>query len=342
MKAVVYEGPEIMTYKDVPDVFPKKNEVKLQVRACGICGSDVHGYLGITGRRIPPLIMGHEFSGEVVELGEGVTDLKVGDRVAAYPLDFCGECEMCKKGDVHLCLNKRAFGVLTVDGAFADYICVPAKVCFKLKDNVSYTVGSIMEPLAVSYRAVNHLGDIEGKSVLVVGAGTIGLLALACVKLKKPAKIYVSDMNEHRLEIAKQLGADVVLNPAKVDVAEYIMKETDGKGIEGVVEAVGVTATTKQSIDVLAFGGAAVWIGISAQHIDVEMQKIVCRELKVQGTFLYGFEEFRTVVGYLNDGILNIEPIISKEITLEELPAMMETLHKNPGDLIKVTVVHKD
>ena len=249
---------------------------------------------------------------------------------------------MCKKGDVHLCLNKRAFGVLTVDGAFADYICVPAKVCFKLKDNVSYTVGSIMEPLAVSYRAVNHLGEIEGKSVLVVGAGTIGLLALACVKLKKPAKIYVSDMNEHRLEIAKQLGADVVLNPAKVDVAEYIMKETDGKGIEGVVEAVGVTATTKQSIDVLAFGGAAVWIGISAQHIDVEMQKIVCRELKVQGTFLYGFEEFRTVVGYLNDGILNIEPIISKEITLEELPAMMETLHKNPGDLIKVTVVHKD
>ncbi|MBS4960895.1 MAG: galactitol-1-phosphate 5-dehydrogenase [Clostridiales bacterium] len=342
MKAVVYEGPEIMTYKDVPDVFPKKNEVKLKVRACGICGSDVHGYLGITGRRIPPLIMGHEFSGEVVELGEGVTDLKVGDRVAAYPLDFCGECEMCKKGDVHLCLNKRAFGVLTVDGAFADYICVPAKVCFKLKDNVSYTVCSIMEPLAVSYRAVNHLGDIEGKSVLVVGAGTIGLLALACVKLKKPAKIYVSDMNEHRLEIAKQLGADVVLNPAKVDVAEYIMKETDGKGIEGVVEAVGVTATTKQSIDVLAFGGAAVWIGISAQHIDVEMQKIVCRELKVQGTFLYGFEEFRTVVGYLNDGILNIEPIISKEITLEELPAMMETLHKNPGDLIKVTVVHKD
>ena len=342
MKAVVDEGPEIMTYKDVPDVFPKKNEVKLKVRACGICGSDVHGYLGITGRRIPPLIMGHEFSGEVVELGEGVTDLKVGDRVAAYPLDFCGECEMCKKGDVHLCLNKRAFGVLTVDGAFADYICVPAKVCFKLKDNVSYTVGSIMEPLAVSYRAVNHLGDIEGKSVLVVGAGTIGLLALACVKLKKPAKIYVSDMNEHRLEIAKQLGADVVLNPAKVDVAEYIMKETDGKGIEGVVEAVGVTATTKQSIDVLAFGGAAVWIGISAQHIDVEMQKIVCRELKVQGTFLYGFEEFRTVVGYLNDGILNIEPIISKEITLEELPAMMETLHKNPGDLIKVTVVHKD
>ena len=342
MKAVVYEGPEIMTYKDVPDVFPKKNEVKLKVRACGICGSDVHGYLGITGRRIPPLIMGHEFSGEVVELGEGVTDLKVGDRFAEYPLDFCGECEMCKKGDVHLCLNKRAFGVLTVDGAFADYICVPAKVCFKLKDNVSYTVGSIMEPLAVSYRAVNHLGDIEGKSVLVVGAGTIGLLALACVKLKKPAKIYVSDMNEHRLEIAKQLGADVVLNPAKVDVAEYIMKETDGKGIEGVVEAVGVTATTKQSIDVLAFGGAAVWIGISAQHIDVEMQKIVCRELKVQGTFLYGFEEFRTVVGYLNDGILNIEPIISKEITLEELPAMMETLHKNHGDLIKVTVVHKD
>ncbi|MEL7649360.1 MAG: galactitol-1-phosphate 5-dehydrogenase [Sedimentibacter sp.] len=342
MKAVVYEGPNVLTYKDVADVSPKANEVKLKVRACGICGSDVHGYLGITGRRIPPVIMGHEFSGEIVELGEGVNNLKPGDRVAAYPLDFCGSCEMCAKGDVHLCLNKRAFGVLDVDGAFAEYICVPAKVCFKLKDSVSYKVGSIMEPLAVSYRAVSHAGNLTGKNVLVVGTGTIGLLALSCVKAQNPRRIFVSDLSDSRLEIAKKMGADTVINPSKENSLDVIMDNTNNKGVDAVIEAVGVSATVKQSIDSLAFGGTAVWIGISDKHIDLEMQKIVTRELNVKGTFLYGFEEFRTVVEMLNEGKLNIDPILSKEITLEELPETMAQMAAGAGDIIKVTVVNND
>lgn len=342
MKAVVYEGPNVLTYKDVPNVSPKMNEVKLKVRSCGICGSDIHGYLGVTGRRIAPVIMGHEFSGEVVELGEGVKNLSVGDRVAGYPLDFCGECEMCKKGDVHLCLNKRAFGVLDIDGAFAEYICVPAKVCFNLKDNVSYKVGSIMEPLAVSYRAVCHAGNLKDKNVLVVGTGTIGLLAMACVKMQNPNKIFVSDLSDNRLEIAKQMGADIVINPLKDNLEDIIFANSDNKGVDVVIEAVGVSATVKQGIDVLAFGGTAVWIGISAKHIDLEMQQIVTRELNIKGTFLYGFEEFRTVVGFLNDGKLNIDPILSLEIALENLPEIMSQMAKDPGDLIKVTVVNKE
>jgi L-iditol 2-dehydrogenase len=188
MKGIVYEGPNKMIYQDVPDVSPKQGEVKLRVKACGICGSDVHGYLGLTGRRLKPMMMGHEFAGEVVELGTGVSNRKIGDKVAVYPVDFCGECEMCKKGDVHLCLHKRAFGVLDVDGAFAEYICVPEKCCFTVKDNVPYAIGSLMEPLAVSYRGVGHAGDLSGKNVLLVGTGTIGLLALACVKIRIPVR----------------------------------------------------------------------------------------------------------------------------------------------------------
>ena len=341
MKAVVYEGPKILTYKDVADVYPKANEVKLKVRACGICGSDIHGYLGITGRRIPPVIMGHEFSGEVVQLGEGVDNLALGDRVAVYPIDFCGECEMCKKGDNHLCLNKRAFGVLDIDGAFAEYICVPAKVCFKLKDNISYEVGSIMEPLAVAYRAIAHLGDLNGKNVLVVGTGTIGLLALTCVKMQNPNKIFVSDLSDTRLEIAKQMGADVVINPSKNNLQEIIMSETNNKGVDAVAEAVGVADTVKQGIDVLSFGGSAVWIGINSKIIDVEMQKIVTKELTVKGSFLYGFGEFKKVVDILNKGKINITPLLSREISLEELPKTMKQMSDDPGDLIKVTVVNK-
>ena len=195
MKGIVYEGPDTLTYRDVPDVTPRRGEVKIRVRACGICGSDVHGYMGITGRRTAPMIMGHEFAGEIAGLGQDVEGWKPGDRVSVYPVDFCGNCEMCKKGQVHLCLNKRAFGVLDVDGAFAEYICVPAKCCFSLSDKVSFSMGSLFEPLAVAYRSVEHAGELEGKTVLIVGAGTIGLLALACVKMKKAGKILISDLS---------------------------------------------------------------------------------------------------------------------------------------------------
>lgn len=341
MKAIVYEGPNILNYKEVPDVSPKPLEVKVRVKACGICGSDVHGYLGLTGRRIEPMIMGHEFAGEIVELGEGVKDYQIGNKVAVYPVDFCGECEMCKKGDVHLCLNKRAFGVLDVDGAFAEYICVPAKSCFKVANNVSYAIGSLMEPLAVSYRGVNHAGDLTGKTVLLVGTGTIGLLALACVKMKNPSKILVSDLSDNRLEVAKEMGADIVINPGKENFKEAIASYTVGKGVDVAIEAVGATPTVQQTMSALAFGGTAIWIGNNRKMIEVNMQEVVTRELKVQGSFLYGYKEFETVVELLNNRKLNVAPLISEEITLKQAPEYFEKLVHAPGNLIKVVVIDK-
>ena len=339
MKGIVYEGPNKLSYQDVPDVFPKQGEVKLRVKACGICGSDVHGYLGLTGRRLEPMMMGHEFAGEVVDLGMGVTGRKIGDKVAVYPVDFCGECEMCKKGDVHLCLHKRAYGVLDVDGAFAEYICVPEKCCFTVKDNIPYAIGSVMEPLAVSYRGVGHAGDLSGKNVLMVGTGTIGLLALACVKMKNPSKIFVSDLSDSRLEVARSMGADVLINPGKQNFKEVILATTDGKGVDVAIEAVGATPTVQQAMSALAFGGTAVWIGNNKPMVEINMQEIVTRELTVHGSFLYGYEEFKTVVGLLNEGKLNVAPLISKEITLAQASDYFYKLAHNPGDLIKVVVV---
>lgn len=341
MKAIVYEGPDILAYKEVEEVKPAKGEVKIKVKACGICGSDVHGYMGLTGRRIPPMIMGHEFAGEIIELGEGVTQWDIGTKAAVYPVDFCGTCEMCQKGDVHLCLNKRAFGVLEVNGAFAEAICVPAKCCFELKDTVSYSLGSLMEPLAVAYRGVGHAGDIEGKDVLLVGTGTIGLLALACVKMKNPRRIIVSDLSDSRLQIAKKMGADCIINPAKEDFKQRILDETQQKGVDVAIEAVGAAATVSQAMSALTFGGTAIWIGNNKPMIEINMQEIVTKELKVCGSFLYGYEEFKTVAKLLNDHMLNIQPLISKEICLEEAPAYFETLAHSPGELIKVIVTQE-
>lgn len=341
MKAIVYTAPEKLEIQDLPVPEPKEGEVLLKVRACGICGSDVHGYLGRTGRRTPPMIMGHEFCGEVVGLGTGTNTLKTGDRVAVYPVDYCGRCKMCEQGEVHLCLNKRAFGVLDVDGAFAKYISVPEKCCFPIADGISDAVASLMEPLAVAYRGISHCGSLQNKTVLLVGTGTIGLLALACVKMKNAAKIIVSDLSDDRLEVAKKLGADVVINPGREDFGQRIMAETNGEGVDVSIEAVGIEPTVNQVMDALRLGGEAIWIGNNAPTITINMQQVVTRELKIQGSFLYGLEEFRQVVEFINDKKVFVDTLISKEISLEQVPEYFDKLAHSPGNMIKVVMTNK-
>lgn len=336
MKALVYHGPEDMKFEEIEDVKPGKGEVLIKIKAVGICGSDVHGYLGITGRRIPPMVMGHEFSGVIQELGEGVTLLKIGDRVAPYPVIFCGECELCKQGKTHICPNKKSLGVLDCNGAMAEFICVPERLIFKIGEKVSYEVGSMMEPLAVAYRGVNTAGDISGKNVMIVGAGTIGLLVLAVVKMRNPTKVFVSDLSDSRLNVAKQIGADIVINASRDNAGEVIMAETNGIGIDVAIEAVGATPTVQQAMSSLRVGGTAVWIGNSAKMININMQEIVTRELRVLGTFIYTFKEFGEVVDLLNSGNLNVEPIISLSTPLENGIEYFQKLAKDPGSLIKV------
>lgn len=340
MKGLVYTAPEQLKIQEVPKPEPGKGEVLVKIRACGICGSDVHGYLGLTGRRTPPMIMGHEFCGEVVALGEDAKALKAGDRVAVYPVDYCGECKMCRQGDVHLCLNKRAFGVLDVNGAFAQYISIPEKCCFPIADEISDAAASLMEPLAVACRGVSHYESFEGKTVLLVGTGTIGLLALACVKMKKAEKIIVSDLSDSRLEIAKKMGADVVINPGRENFDERIMAETNGEGVDVSIEAVGIEATVRQALDALKLSGEAIWIGNNSPTITINMQQVVTRELKVQGSFLYGLDEFKQVVALINEKKIYVDALISKEISLDEVPEYFEKLAHSPGDMIKVIMTN--
>lgn len=255
MKGLVYHGEEVLKWEEVDDVAPAKHEVKIKVKAAGICGSDVHGYQGITGRRIPPMVMGHEFSGVISEVGSDVENLKTGDRVTAFPMDFCGTCPSCAKGEVQFCPSKKQFGVLTTNGAFADYLCVPAKVCYKLHDNVSFSAGSTVEPLAVAFRGVRHAGDIEGKNILIVGSGTIGLMLVACARIQNPAKIFVSDLSNSRLEVAKMMGANVTVNPSESDLGYIILSQTENRGIDVSFEAVGITPACVQSLEHLRIGG---------------------------------------------------------------------------------------
>lgn len=338
MKALRYLGPNKMVVQEQPKPEPKQGEVLLKVRACGICGSDVHGSLGLTGRRIAPMTMGHEFSAEVVELGGNVNSVKVGDGVIVQPINFCGECANCRQGLTNMCLNKKFFGVLTVDGAMAEYVAVPEKLLYKLPEGIPYSVGALTEPYAVAYGSVKKAGDLKDKNVFIVGAGTIGLCILQLVKLQNPKQIIVCDLSDARLKTAKELGAEQTINPKNEDYMESITKHTDGSMIDVSFEAVGVEPTANQSIKALKIGGTAVWVGMSQKEMQINMQDIVCSARRILGSFNYTHKEFGEVVDLIGSGQMESEKLITKIVSLEEAPEAFTALHERPDEFIKVII----
>lgn len=338
MRALRYLGPKQLQVQEVERPEPAGTEVLIKVKACGICGSDVHGYLGITGRRIPPMTMGHEFSGEIVQVGEETNGWSADDRVVVQPINFCGECENCAKGLTNMCLNKRFFGVLTEDGAMAEYVAVPEKQLYRLEENIPYEVGALAEPYAVAYGAVKKAGDLKGQTVLIIGAGTIGLCILQLVRLHSPAKIIVSDLSDARLEAAKRLGADETINPRNVDDMEAVARYTGGHMIDVSIEAVGVEATANQSIRTLRVGGTSVWVGMSQKEMEINMQDVVCSARRIYGSFNYTHKEFGEVVELISSGKMQTEKLISKTVGLEGVKEAMEDLLNRPDEFIKVMI----
>jgi L-iditol 2-dehydrogenase len=339
MKGLVYHGPRELLWEETEEAVPGPKDVRIKVMAVGICGSDVHGYLGLTGRRTPPMVMGHEFSGVIDAVGEQATRWKAGDRVTVQPAQFCGTCGFCKEGLTNLCGNKRFYGAMDCNGAMAEHIAVPEHLVYPLPDSVDFASGAMIEAAAVAYRGVKNAGDLVGKHVLVIGAGTIGQLVTAIVRLKGAKRVYVSDLSEARLDVAKKMGADVTLNPKTMDIRKIVMDETDGKGVDIAIEAVGVTPSAKQSIELLRTGGTAVWIGNSAKFVEVPMQEIVTRELNIRGTYIYSHEEFGEVLEMVGGGGISFGPVISLHAKMSEGARWFEQLADSPGDLIKVILI---
>lgn len=338
MKALRYLGPERLEVQDLPTPIPEKDEVLIRVRACGICGSDVHGYYGLTGRRIPPVTMGHEFCGEVCGLGADAKRFSVGDRVVVQPINFCGECENCKKGLTMLCLNKRFLGVLSENGAMAEYVAAPEKLLYKIPDSCSFYQGALVEPYAVAYGGRLKAGDAAGKTVLVVGAGTIGLCVVQLIKQMAPGKLIVSDLSEARLKTALSMGADVAINSREEDFLEAVARITDGKMVDVSIECVGVQSSANQSIQCLRVGGTAVWLGMSQKEMTINMQDIVCSARRVLGSFNYTHKEFGEVAEIVASGQLNTDKLISKVVSLEEAVEIFPQIHQYPDDYLKVII----
>ena len=337
MKALVYYGPENMKVADIPAPSPKENEVKLKIHYVGICGSDVHGYLGTTGRRIPPMVMGHEFSATVAETGSKVKRYKVGDRVTALPIIACGTCPLCQAGLINACDNREFLGVMKYNGVFAEYLCIDEKLLYALPDTLNDKIAALIEPFAVAYHALGK-AEIKNKNVLIAGAGTIGLLALVIAKYLGAASTTVIDLSPDRLAAAKKFGADLVINSKDQDVGKVLEQHNLRKNIDVTVEAVGITPTAQATVNLVRNMGTVIWIGNSAQMIEINMQQIVTRELTVKGTYVYLPKDYEESIKVLGEGKINLEGFVSAVVGINEADVMFKKLAAGDTTMVKVLV----
>ncbi|NLF27377.1 MAG: galactitol-1-phosphate 5-dehydrogenase [Clostridiales bacterium] len=337
MRALVYQGPRDLRLEEYPMPACGAEDVRIAVEYCGICGSDVHGYLGTTGRKIPPLVMGHEFSGSVDAVGSSVARFKPGDRVTVVPVKYCGECEYCLSGLTNICPNRTFLGVFSEGGAMCEYLSIDQRYVLPLPDGVDYMRGALVEPFAVAYRAVKA-AEVRGKSVLILGAGTIGLLLIEIARHAGARFIAATDLSDDRLGLARRAGADLALNPAQRDLAAEAREMLGSDRFDATIEAVGATPTVRDSIRYLKNKGTAVWVGNAAPFVEVPMQEIVTRELTVRGTYIYSNQDFEESLALIGDGSFDLDYLVSEIVGMEEAVGMFDRLASGAGKLIKVLI----
>ncbi|OHB65152.1 MAG: galactitol-1-phosphate 5-dehydrogenase [Planctomycetes bacterium RBG_13_62_9] len=340
MKALVHTKPYVLEYRDHPDPQVGEDDVLVRVKACGICGSDVAGFTGKTGRRIPPIIMGHEAAGVVERTGRNVTGFAVGDRICFDSTVYCNQCPACRQGLYNRCVKRQVLGVSVPEfrrhGAFAEFVAVPHWICAKLPENMSFVQAALLEPASIGVHAANRSPMSKGSTAVVIGAGTIGLFILQAAKLRG-ARTIACDINDFRLDLAGRVGADACLNAGKVDLQQEIQKRTDGRGADVAFEAVGYGETFRQAVSLTKTGGHVVAVGNVQKDIEIDLQELVSRELTFTGSYASS-GEFRACIGLIAEGKIDVQPLISEVLPLKEGPAAFQRLLDGKENLLKIVL----
>jgi threonine 3-dehydrogenase len=336
VKAKAAPGIEL---HEVPIPSPGPGQVLVKVQAASVCGTDLHIFnwdLWAQGRIHPPLIPGHEFAGVVAGTGQGVTTVKEGDLVSAEMHVACGKCMQCRIGEAHICQHVRILGV-DEDGAFADYAIIPETNIWKLSPSIPHEYGSLLDPLGNAVHAVLS-GPIAAQTVAVTGCGAIGLFSIAVAKACGAAKVFAVEVNELRRKVAAQMGADVVMNPATDNVVERIKDETNGTGVDVLLEMSGVPTAIRTGFAALRTGGRASLLGIPSRPFELDFAK----DIIFKGAIVLGingrkmFETWFQMEALLATGKLNLEPVITHRLRLSEFEQAMELL--KTGEAIKVVL----
>jgi len=328
-----------LTDMAVPSIGPQ--EVLIRVRSCGICGSDVHGIDGSTGRRIPPIVMGHEAAGTIVEVGRDVGEWKAGERVTFDSTISCGECAFCRAGDINLCDNRQVLGVSCGDyrrhGAFAEYVAVPARILYRLPESLSFDHAAMIEAVSVAVHAVALTPLTAGDTAVVVGCGMIGQLTIQAAKAAGFATVVGVDVDDARLAVAQNAGADAVLNSRTCDVPAEIRARTNGRGADAVLEAVGMTAPIQTAISAVRKGGTVTLIGNFSGQIDLPLQQVVTRQIRLQGSCASA-GEYPKCIELMASRKIRVDDLISAYTPLEDAANWFDRLYRHEPNLMKVIV----
>lgn len=342
MKALVLDKYMELNYRDFKDPEIEPNEVLVKVKACGICGSDVHGMDGSTGRRQPPLIMGHEASGEIAKIGLEVKKWQIGDRVTfdstIYPLNDWYTLQ----GRYNLSDNRKVLGVSPPEykqhGAFAEFVSMPAHILYKLPDGVSFEQAAMVEPVAVAAHAVNISKIQPGKSAVVVGAGMVGMFVIKMLEIAGAGPIIAVDLDEEKLKLAKEFGATNTIQNSEKGISKEIFELTKNRGADYGFEVVGITETVNVCINGLRKGGTAVLVGNLKPEVTIPLQKIVTTELSVLGSCAIN-GEYETVLDLMASGKVKVEKMISAVAPLSEGARWFQRLYDKEPGLNKVILV---
>jgi threonine dehydrogenase-like Zn-dependent dehydrogenase len=341
MKALILKEYKQFACEDVPAPVAGPAEVVVAVKACGICGSDVHGMDGSTGRRRPPIIMGHEAAGVISSVGSGVTGWAAGDRVTFDSTIYCGHCEFCRRGLINLCDHRRVLGVSCEDyrqnGAFAEFAAVPQHILYRLPDGLLFEHAALVEPFAIALHAIRRAPPTLNDTVVVVGAGMIGLALVQALSQTGCGQLIAVDMANDRLALAAKCGATSIINSATQDAPAAILRLTQGLGAELAFEAVGVPATVDLALRCLRKGGAATLVGNVTPKIEFPLQTAVTRELTIYGSCA-SQGEYPACLDMLARGALRAASLISATAPLADGADWFDRLYRKEAGLLKVVL----
>jgi L-iditol 2-dehydrogenase len=340
MNALLLSEYKKLEIVDLPVPIPGPGEILVRVAACGICGSDVHGYDGSSGRRIPPIVMGHEAAGIVAGVTPGIGRFKEGDRVTFDSTISCGECASCRRGQLNLCDRRQVLGVSCGEyrrnGAFAEYVNVPAHVAYELPPNLRFEEAALLEAVAVALHAVSLVTVGPQSTALVLGAGTIGLLVQQALRAVGCSCVFVADVDENRLKVSAALGADAVLQSGP-QLPEQIDQLTAGMGVDIAIEAVGINATLRAAINAVRKDGSVVLVGNISPEVTIHLQNVVARQIRLQGSCASA-GEYPRAIELVSTGQIKVKPLISAVAPLSEGPGWFERLYAKEANLMKVVL----
>ena len=337
MKTLLYPAWDRVEPAEAPRPTAAADEVILRVAACGLCGSELEAFRHHSPRRTPPLILGHEFCGVVEEVGRDVRGVEVGRKVVSNSLVPCGDCVRCRRGDSHLCGGRQIFG-MNRPGAFAEFVNVPARCLIPWPDNLPAEAACLAEPLANGVHVAGLVARLRPKTVLVIGAGPIGLMCQGAARALLGAEVYVTDLNEDRLNFARAQGASDVFPGRSRDPVQAVRERTQGEGADVVIDAVGAAATKQQSVLATRPGGAAVWIGLHENPISLNSYDLTLPEKQVLGSYAATMDEMRTALALMAGGKVDALPWV-KRFPIEQGAEAFGRMLAARGDDVKAVIV---